>query len=371
MRELEEDRDQRSSPTRSGSDAERRRAHVASPAPASIAEPTRRPGDVGAGGGPASARRLHHGVMALARRHAGDLGRHAGGDRLDDLLLRRLRPCRTPATLRPSRSTVMRSATSKTSCMLCEIRTTARPCSASRRTRSSTWRVWATPSAAVGSSRITSCEFHRRPWRPRPTGAGRPRGSRPAGGSSGSSSRTRLLSVSRRALLHRRLVEPARARRAPRGRGTCSGRRRGCRTARGPGRRPRCRAAPRPSGREIDTGGPSKRISPASIGWMPGDALDQRRLAGAVVADEGHDLAGADVRSRRPSSACTAPKRLEMPAQFERRRTVVAHRVHRSTCACAGTRGAPTGAARRPSALGRAAPTCRASRTRRGRRRTS
>src|SRR6266536_3109200 len=44
--------------------------------------------------------------------------------------------------------------------MLCEIRTTARPCSASFRTRSSTWRVWATPRAAVGSSRITSFEFH-------------------------------------------------------------------------------------------------------------------------------------------------------------------------------------------------------------------
>ena len=26
-----------------------------------------------------------------------------------------------------------------------------------------------------------------------------------------------------------------------------------------------------------------------------GDALDERRLAGAVVADEGHDLAGRDV----------------------------------------------------------------------------
>ena len=54
----------------------------------------------------------------------------------------------------------MRVATSKMSWRLCEMRTTASPCSASRFTSSSTCRVWATPSAAVGSSRITSREFH-------------------------------------------------------------------------------------------------------------------------------------------------------------------------------------------------------------------
>ena len=64
------------------------------------------------------------------------------------------------ATLRPSRSTVIRSAASKMSWRLWEMRTTASPCSASRRTRSSTCRVWATPSAAVGSSRMTMREFH-------------------------------------------------------------------------------------------------------------------------------------------------------------------------------------------------------------------
>ena len=47
-----------------------------------------------------------------------------------------------------------------TSFMLWEISTTPRPWSASRRTRSSTWRVWATPSAAVGSSRKTTLLFH-------------------------------------------------------------------------------------------------------------------------------------------------------------------------------------------------------------------
>ena len=38
--------------------------------------------------------------------------------------------------------------------------TTARPCSPRRRTSASTCSVCATPSAAVGSSRITSLEFH-------------------------------------------------------------------------------------------------------------------------------------------------------------------------------------------------------------------
>src|SRR6185369_9642568 len=64
------------------------------------------------------------------------------------------------ATFWPRRRTVMVSATSKMSCRLWEIRTTARPCSPRRLTRSRTWRVCATPSAAVGSSRITTFEFH-------------------------------------------------------------------------------------------------------------------------------------------------------------------------------------------------------------------
>ena len=54
----------------------------------------------------------------------------------------------------------MRVAASKMSWRLCEIRTTARPCSASRLTSASTCSVCETPSAAVGSSRITSFEFH-------------------------------------------------------------------------------------------------------------------------------------------------------------------------------------------------------------------
>ena len=51
---------------------------------------------------------------------------------------------------------MIRSATSKTSFMLWETISAAWPWSARRRVRSSTICVWATPSAAVGSSMITS-----------------------------------------------------------------------------------------------------------------------------------------------------------------------------------------------------------------------
>ena len=61
-----------------------------------------------------------------------DLRRRAGRDRVHDLLLGRLRALEDADVLRPSRSTVIRSAASKTSWRLCEIITTPRPCSASR-----------------------------------------------------------------------------------------------------------------------------------------------------------------------------------------------------------------------------------------------
>ena len=41
------------------------------------------------------------------------------------------------------------------------------------------------------------------------------------------------------------------------------------------------------------TGSPSKKISPDVVAVDAGDALDERRLAGAVVPDERHDLAVA------------------------------------------------------------------------------
>ena len=54
----------------------------------------------------------------------------------------------------------MESATSKTSFMLCEMRTTAEALVGQALDQVEHLRVWATPSAAVGSSRMTTLEFH-------------------------------------------------------------------------------------------------------------------------------------------------------------------------------------------------------------------
>ena len=71
------------------------------------------------------------------------------------------------------------------------------------------------------------------------------------------------------------------------------------------------------------TGLPSNVIVPSSGRVDPGDGLDEGGLAGAVVADQGDDLAGVHVQST-SLSAWTAPNRLETPCI---ERTVsVAHR---------------------------------------------
>ncbi len=57
----------------------------------------------------------------------------------------------------PRRATWMRSATSNTCGMLCEISTTASPRSRTRRISSSTMPPSLTPRAAVGSSMMTTC----------------------------------------------------------------------------------------------------------------------------------------------------------------------------------------------------------------------
>ena len=86
---------------------------------------------------------------------------------------------------------------------------------------------------------------------------------------------------------------------AARGRGTGCRRRSGRRRGRAPGRwwrRPGARAA---------AGSPGGRGSPSTSDLargrrdQPGDALDQRRLAGAVLADEAVDLPGGRRRGRR------------------------------------------------------------------------
>ena len=188
-------------------------------------------------------------------------------------------PSRRPgrsATTRPRYSTAIRSATSNTSFMLCETSITASPRSASRRTSASTFAVWATPSAAVGSSMITSLVFQSTAlaiatdWRWPPD----------SDATGWRTDRTvvtaRLASVS--AAASPSTPRPAPGPRAARGPGTCSGRCPGCRTAPDPGTPSRCRARRRHAGVRIRTGLPSQRIWPASGPWMPEMRLDSADL---------------------------------------------------------------------------------------------
>ena len=174
---------------------------------------------------------------------------------------------------RPGRAATMRSATSKMFARLWLMTMTARPRSLRRRMRSSTWRVWATPRAAVGSSRITSfgspsseramATIWR--WPPDSDATGVVTlGMRDESDVISSTERCSMAVSSRS--VHR--AERALAG-TPRGRGTGCPRRRGCRRARGPGRRSRCRARSRPAGRVMWTGSPRKRNSPLSARPTP------------------------------------------------------------------------------------------------------
>ena len=67
-------------------------------------------------------------------------------------------------------------------------------------------------------------------------------------------------------------------------------------------------------------------IVPACRAVDAGRALDQRRLAGAVVADDRGDLAPVRAASDAPRSAVTLPKRLTMPVEHEGRSGVPSRR---------------------------------------------
>ena len=220
----------------------------------------------------------------------------------------------------------MLSATAKTSFMLCEMRTTARPLSASWRTSSSTWAVCATPSAAVGSSRTTSLLFQSTAlaiatvcrWPPERLATSwridlTVRTDRPASVSAarcsmfGSSSTIPLVFSRPRNMFctMSRLSQSARSwytismpsADASRGLWTVTGL----------------------TVEEVIAG--VHRVDAA-------DALDERGLAGAVVADERGDLAGVSRRGRRRAAPCTAPKLLLTSAHFQTgasRSRMVAH----------------------------------------------
>ena len=150
------------------------------------------------------------------------------------------------------------------------------------------------PSAAVGSSMITSLEFQSTAlaiatdWRCPPE-------SEATGWRIDRTVVTaRLVSVSGADGLHRLLVH-ARCRACARGRGTCSGRCRGCCTSARSWYTVSMPSSAASRGVRIRTGGPSHRISPWSGAWMPAMHLISHRLAGAVVADERRHLAGAHI----------------------------------------------------------------------------
>ena len=213
--------------------------------------------------------------------------------------------------------------------------TTPSPCSPRRRTSASTCSVCATPSAAVGSSRITSFEFHctafatATDWRWPPE-------------SVATGWRIDLIVVTASDFsvsavccsigASFRICEPV----APRGRGTCSGRRRGCRRARDPGRRPRSRAAR--VLRPVDVHLLALEEDLAAVGGVrAGDALDSVDLPAPLS----------------PTSAITSPcvhlevdvgQRLHRAERLRDVRGAGGVVCRSSCCSCRGERG---GGARR------------------------
>src|ERR1700730_11451461 len=220
------------------------------------------------------------------------------------------------ATIRPRYRTARRSATSKTSTRLWEITSTARPLSASRRMRSSTILVWATPRAAVGSSMITSLEFHITAratatdwrWPPDSDATGwridrtvvteRPASVAAAAFSISSSARNRP--SWRRSLPRNMFWTMSRL----------SQRARSWNTVLMP-------SAVASFGVRKWTGRPSHRIWPPSAAWMPEIVLTKTDLPAPLSPRRAVTWAAGTSRFT-PVSACTGPKFLSMPRRDSR-----------------------------------------------------
>ena len=205
------------------------------------------------------------------------------------------------ATTRPARSTVTRSATRRTSASLCVTSTTARRSPATRAQTSSKPSISSGRSTAVGSSSRSSrgladqaFTISTRCRSPTDRSCDRRRGST-AGRAAREARARRRRSRSRRSdaarLAEQQVLDDAS------GRPT----------------RLKCWctiATPAPARRRGRRGGgaPPSRIRRAS-GVHAEDDVAQRRLAGAVLAEQAVDLAGGNLE-RAPSSAARPPKRL-------------------------------------------------------------
>ncbi len=219
-------------------------------------------------------------------------------------------------TFRPSRRTAILVAVSKMSCRLCEMSTTPSPCSARRLTSSSTCSVWATPSAAVGSSRITSREFHitaratATDWRWPPE-------------SVATAWRIDLIDVTRR-LASVSIVFASIGGSLSRWNTSCASRPRYMfwTTSRLSQRARSWYTTSIPSfaasfGPWIETRSPSKIISPASIGWMPAMHLISVDLP-APLSPTSAITSPFRTSKSTSVSACTEPNDLETPRSSRR-----------------------------------------------------
>ena len=199
------------------------------------------------------------------------------------------------STTRPSLSTTIRSATAKTSSMLWLITITPIPRLGDRADHLERAVVWWTPSAAVGSSSIiTLLALHHRPGdRDRLALAAREPAHRhvEVGDPDADLVEPLLRDPGRLALVERPRSGRAGSARAP-GRARRWRPRRGCRRARDPGGRSRSPSVARRGGVRCSSFSLAEPDL-AGVGLVdPAQRLDQRALAGAVVADERDDLAG-------------------------------------------------------------------------------
>ena len=197
--------------------------------------------------------------------------------------------------------------------------TTPSPCSRRRWISSSTCAVCTTPSAAVGSSRITRRGLPRREraiatdWRwppesdPTARADARQRGHR-----------ERVEELAVLCSIACSSSEPARQPgSAARRRGTGWRRRRGCRRARGPGRRSRSRACGVGGAADADALAVDRDTSPESAGWTPAIALISVDLP-APLSPTNATTSPASTSKSTSTSASTRPKRLQMPVALSR-----------------------------------------------------